>query len=41
MISWNVSLNKEHRDIFNFMEKISGLLFAIVIYNYIKNKEIL
>ena len=31
MISWNLSLNKEHTDIFNFTEKISGLLFAIVI----------
>ena len=41
MISLNTSLNKEHIDIINFMEKISGLLFAIVIYNYNKNKEIL
>ena len=30
MISLNVSPNKEHIDIFNFTEKISGLLFAIL-----------
>ena len=30
MISWNAIPNKEHIDNFNFMEKISGLIFALV-----------